>query len=233
MAQRGVARGRTGRTHHLTEAAQGSYQYVYGAYAAPVLTIAPGDVVVAETLDASSLARDCATGSDAADRLARLETLDLSAMRQEWRRLYRAEPPRLSCDLMMRAIAYRIQEIAFGGLSKATLRRLATLAAEFECDGRIATPAKPRVKPGARLVREWHGRTHAVVVTEDGFEFEGKLHRSLTSIARKITGAGSSGPRFFELAKAADASGGTDVPLGKSDLAGRRAGDPSMEASDA
>ena len=112
-----------------------------------------------DVLASSSLARDCATGSDAADRLARLETLDLSAMRQEWRRLYRAEPPRLSRDLMMRAIAYRIQEIAFGGLSKATLRRLATLAAEFECDGRIATPAKPRVKPGARLVREWHGRT--------------------------------------------------------------------------
>ena len=136
---------------------------------------------------------------------------------------------------MMRAIAYRIQEIAFGGLSKATLRRLATLATEFESDGRIATPVKPRVKPGARLVREWHGRTHAVVVTEDGFEFEGKLHRSLTSIARKITGAGWSGPRFFGLAKAADASGGTDVPLGKSDLDGRRAGDPSqcMEASDA
>jgi hypothetical protein len=186
-------------------------------------------------LASSSLARDCATGSDAADRLARLETLDLSAMRQEWRRLYRAEPPRLSRDLMMRAIAYRIQEIAFGGLSKATLRRLATLATEFESDGRIATPAKPRIKPGARLVREWHGRTHAVVVTEDGFEFEGKLYRSLTSVAREITGAGWSGPRFFGLAKAADASGGTDVPLGKSDLDGRRAGDPSqcMEVSDA
>jgi hypothetical protein len=69
----------------------------------------------------------------------------------------------------------------------------------------------------------------------DGFEFEGKLYRSLTSIARKITGAGWSGPRFFGLAKAADASGGTDVPLGKSDLDGRRAGDPSqcMEVSDA
>ena len=112
-------------------------------------------------------------------------------MRQEWRRLYRAEPPRLSCDSMMRALTYRIQEIAFGGLSKATLRRLATLAAEFESDGRIAAQAQPRIKPGARLVREWHGRTHAVVVTEDGFEFEGKVYRSLTSIAREITGVGA------------------------------------------
>ena len=79
----------------------------------------------------------------------------------------------LSRDLIMRALAYRIQEIAFGGLAKATLRRLATLAAEFESDGQIAAHAQPRIKPGARLVREWHGRTHAVVVTEDGFEFEG------------------------------------------------------------
>ena len=172
---------------------------------------------------------DRAPGSDVADRLAPLQTLEVGAMRQEWRRLYRAEPPRLSRDLMMRALAYRIQEIAFGGLSKATLRRLAALAAGFE------PPAQPRIKPGARLVREWHGRTHAVVVTEDGFEFEGKLYRSLTSIAREITGAGWSGPRFFGLAKTADASGRTDVPLSKSDLDGGRVGDQSqcVEASDA
>jgi hypothetical protein len=162
-------------------------------------------------------ASDRAPGSDVADRLARLETLDLSAMRQDWRRLYRAEPPRLSRDLMMRALAYRIQEIVLGGLSKATLRRLAALAAEFESDGRIATPAQSRIKPGARLVREWHGRTHAVGVTEEGFEFEGKLYRSLTGIAREITGAGWSGPRFFGLARAASVSGRNHAPLGKSD----------------
>ena len=72
---------------------------------------------------ASPPAGDGAPGSDVADRLARLETLDLSAMRPEWRRLYRAEPPRLSRDLMTRALGYRIQEIAFGRLSKATLLR--------------------------------------------------------------------------------------------------------------
>jgi hypothetical protein len=184
---------------------------------------------------ASPPASDRAPGSEIADRLARLETLDLSAMRQEWRRLYRAEPPRLSRDLMMRALAYRIQEIAFGGLSKATLRRLAALAAEFESDGRIATPAQPRIKPGARLVREWHGRTHAVVVTEEGFEFEGKLYRSLTGIAREITGAAWSGPRFFGLPRAASASGRKHAPTGKSDWDGGRVDDPSqcVEASDA
>jgi hypothetical protein len=184
---------------------------------------------------ASAPASDRALGSDVADRLARLETLDLSAMRQEWRRLYRAEPPRLSRDLMTRALAYRSQESAFGGLSKATLRRLARLAAEFESDGRIATPAQPRIKPGARLVREWHGRTHTVVVTEEGFKFEGKLYRSLTGIAREITGAAWSGPRFFGLARAASASGRNHPPLGKSDWDGGRIADPSqcVEASDA
>jgi hypothetical protein len=184
---------------------------------------------------ASPPASDRAPGSDVADRIARLATLDLSATRQEWRRLYRAEPPRLSRDLMTRALAYRIQEIAFGGLSKATLRSLASLAIQFESDGRIATPAQPRIKPGARLVREWHGRTHAVVVTEEGFEFEGNLYRSLTSIAREITGAAWSGPRFFGLARAANASGRTHAPLGKSDCDGGRVGDPSqcVEASGA
>jgi hypothetical protein len=192
-------------------------------------SLSPHDVL------ASPPASDRAPGSDVADRLARLETLDLSGMRQEWRRLYRAEPPRLSRDLMMRALGYRIQEIAFGGLSKATLRRLASLAAEFESDGRIAIPAQPRIKPGARLVREWHGRTHAVVVTEEGFEFEGKLYRSLTGIAREITRAAWSGPRFFGLARAANASGRNDARLGKSDWDGGRVDDPSqrVEASDA
>jgi Protein of unknown function (DUF2924) len=176
-----------------------------------------------------------ARGSDVTDRLAQLQTLDLSGIRQEWRRLHRAEPPHLSRDLMMRALAYRIQEIAFGGLSKATLRRLAGLAAEFESDGRIATLAQPRLKPGARLVREWHGRTHAVVVTEEGFEFEGKLYRSLTGIAREITGAAWSGPRFFGLPRAASASGRKHAPTGKSDWDGGRVDDLAqcVEASDA
>jgi Protein of unknown function (DUF2924) len=174
-------------------------------------------------------------GGDVTDRLARLETLDLSAMRQEWRRLHRAEPPRLSRDLMIRALAYRIQESAFGGLSKATSRRLAALAAEFESEGRIAIPAQPRIKPGARLVREWHGRTHAVVVTEEGFEFEGKLYRSLTGVAREITGAAWSGPRFFGLPRAASASGRKHAPTGKSDWDGGRVDDLSqcVEASNA
>jgi hypothetical protein len=119
----------------------------------------------------------------------------------EWPRLFRADPPRLSRDIMMRAIAYRLQEIALGGVSKATQRRLMTLAVEFETSGRIAPAPRPKIKPGSRLVREWHGRTHTVCVTDDGFEFQGKSYRSLTKVARDITGAQWSGPRFFGLTK--------------------------------
>ena len=99
--------------------------------------------------------------------------LSVADLRLEWRRLFRADPPRLSRDIMMRAIAYRLQEIAHGGASKVTQRRLMTLTAEFETGGTIAPPPGPKIKPGSRLVREWHRRTHTVCVTDDGFEFQG------------------------------------------------------------
>ena len=139
-------------------------------------------------------AKAAAKASDGAsllsDRLAVLPTHSLGDLRLEWRRLFRAEPPRLSRDMMMRAVAYRLQEIAHGGRSKATQRRLMTLSAEFETGGRVAPPPGPKIKPGSRLVREWHGRTHTVCVTDDGFEFQGKTYRSLTRIALHITGNG-------------------------------------------
>jgi Protein of unknown function (DUF2924) len=86
-----------------------------------------------------------------------------------------------------------------GGLSKVTQRRLTSLANQLETDGRIAPLPGPRIKPGSRLVREWHSRTHTVCVTDEGFEFQGKTYRSLTQIAFDLTGAKWSGPRFFGL----------------------------------
>jgi Protein of unknown function (DUF2924) len=146
------------------------------------------------------------------ERLAALAALSLVDLRLEWRRLYRAEPPRLSRDIMTRAIAYRLQEIAHGGLSKVTRRRLTTLAESFDVDGRIAARVRPRIKSGSRLIREWHGRTHTVCVTDSGFEFEGRTYASLTKIARDITGAQWSGPRFFGLTKTpASARSGGDT----------------------
>jgi hypothetical protein len=118
--------------------------------------------------------------------------------------------------MMMRAVAYRLQEIAHGGLSKATQRRLTALTAEFETGGAIAPPPGPRVRPGSRLVREWHGRTHTVSVTDDGFEFQGKTYRSLTKIACDITGAQWSGPRFFGLTKTSATTNATSENLSSS-----------------
>jgi hypothetical protein len=143
------------------------------------------------------------------DRLAVLPTLSLGDLRLEWRRLFRADPPRLSRDIMMRAVAYRLQEVAQGGASKVTQRRLTTLAAEFETGGTIAPPPGPKIKPGSRLIREWHGRTYTVCVADDGFMFQGKTYRSLTKIARDITGAQWSGPRFFGLTNRSRTAGTT------------------------
>jgi len=136
------------------------------------------------------------------ERLGRLQGLDGAALREEWRRLGRSEPPRISRDLLMRAVAYRLQELAFGGLPKWARQSLAGSSIDSDATdpGKSAPKQEePRLKPGARLIREWRGRTHTVIVLDDGFEFEGKPYLSLTQIAGEITGAHWSGPRFFGL----------------------------------
>ena len=123
----------------------------------------------------------------------------LEELRREWRRLYHSDAPRISRDLLILGIGYRLQEIEHGGLGKATRRKLRTLAKTLRTTGRVGPTPGLSLKPGARLVREWHGRTHTVTVTEDGFEYAGSSYASLTKIAKKITGAHWSGPRFFGL----------------------------------
>ena len=120
-------------------------------------------------------------------------------LRREWRRLYGNEPPRISRDLLVLGVTYRLQEIAYGGLGNATLRKLRALAKTLRATGRVGPTPSLSLKPGARLIREWRGHTHTVSVTEDGFEYGGTNYPSLTQIARKITGAHWSGPRFFGL----------------------------------
>jgi hypothetical protein len=126
----------------------------------------------------------------------------LDELRREWRRLYRSEPPRISRDLLVRGIGYRHQELQYGGLGKSTRRKLKTLAKMFQTTRQVAPDPGLSLKPGARLVREWRGRTHTVTVTEEGFEYAGVSYPSLTKIANKITGAHWSGPRFFGLTSA-------------------------------
>jgi hypothetical protein len=130
--------------------------------------------------------------------LAVLDRANLEELRREWRRLY-CQPPRISRDLLIRGIGYRRQEILHSGLNKSTRRKLKTLAKMFRTTGRVAPDPGLSLKPGARLIREWHGRTHTVTVTEEGFEHAGASYSSLTTIAKEITGAHWSGPRFFGL----------------------------------
>lgn len=139
-------------------------------------------------------------------KLAALNDLTASLLRAEWRRLYRGQPPRLSRDLLVRSIAYRVQELAYGGLSKATQRKLLALTKVLQSNGSIEPDDGPRLRPGARLVREWRGRTHTIQVMEGGFEYGGKSYSSLTKIAHVITGAHWSGPRFFGLSRQPSAS---------------------------
>jgi Protein of unknown function (DUF2924) len=131
-----------------------------------------------------------------------VDDASLDELRCDWRRLYRSEPPRISRDLLIRRIGYRLLEIQHGGLGKSTRRKLKTLAKMFRTEGRVAPDPGLSLKPGARLVREWHGCTHTVTVAEDGFEYAGRPYSSLTKIAEKITGAHWSGPRFFGLVRA-------------------------------
>jgi hypothetical protein len=127
---------------------------------------------------------------------------DLDELRHDWRRLYHREPPRISRDLLIRGIGYRLQESQHGGIGKSTRRKLQTLAKMFRTEGRVASDPGLSLKPGARLVREWHARTHTVTVTEEGFEYSGTTYPSLTKIAKQITGTHWSGPRFFGLVRA-------------------------------
>ena len=136
------------------------------------------------------------------DEIAALQGAATHDLRIAWRRLCRGEPPRcMTRELMIRAIAYRMQERVHGGLAPATKRRLQGLVAEIEAKGTEAFDPGIVLKPGARLVREWAGRMHTVVVLEDGFDYDGNRYPSLSKIAARITGAHWSGPRFFGIRK--------------------------------
>jgi plasmid stabilization system protein ParE len=132
-------------------------------------------------------------------------------LRAAWRELHRTGPPQgLSRDLLIRALAHRLQEETHGGTSRAQQRRLQTLAREFEKGSGSSDPGI-MLRTGTTLVRQWRGHTHTVLVREDGFEYEGQHYRSLTVIAERITGVHWSGPRFFGLTKRASALIGAET----------------------
>jgi hypothetical protein len=147
--------------------------------------------------------------ADIEAQLSALMELEPEQLRVAWRRHYRVPPPRgLSRDMLIRAIAYKLQEHAFGGLSKSTLRRLTTLARTLESPEGPSREPYPSLKPGTKLVREWGGATHTVLVLDDGFEYLGQPYASLTKVAAVISGLHRSGPAFFGLKRAKARFGG-------------------------
>jgi hypothetical protein len=141
-----------------------------------------------------------ANPEDLAREVGSLSTLGSKSLKDKWQTLYGAEPPRqISRALMLRAIAYRIQEKSLGGLKPATRRLLMQFAHDGANGSALAAAPSRAVQPGAVLVREWRGISHQVSVLEKGFCFRGERYRSLSEVAREITGTRWSGPLFFGL----------------------------------
>lgn len=128
-----------------------------------------------------------------------IQPMSIAELRALWRAKLNSEPPEaFGPDLLRRSIAQKLQEDAYSGLDRATLRLLNQLIAQSaKTNGKIVVPR--RIKPGAILVREWKGKSHRIMVLDDGFAFEGKPYDSLSEIARRITGTRWNGPRFFGL----------------------------------
>jgi hypothetical protein len=136
------------------------------------------------------------------DRLAEIARLDMPALQSAWAGLFGRVPSKgLSRRLLELAAAYAAQAKTHGGLKPSIRRKL--LQATRTDRGAAAGTRRPghqgTLSPGSRLVREWHGRSHTVEVTKRGFLYEGRRYRSLSEVARTITGARWSGPRLFGL----------------------------------
>lgn len=132
-------------------------------------------------------------------RVATLKTMSVADLKAEWQRLFGADAPNNSRPFLELRLAYRIQELAYGGPSRETLRLLDALADEVQGKpGRKAMIRESRMPvAGTRLVREWNGVEHTVTVLRDGFEFEGRKYKSLSAVARAIAGTRWNGWRFF------------------------------------
>ena len=139
--------------------------------------------------------------ADVLGRLAALKTAATLALKQQWRELFGVEPPPYNRRFLESRLAYRVQELAYGGLKPETLARLEALGEQF--DGGKVTVRRMRGddKPiaGTQLIREYQGVEHVVTVTRAGYEYQGQPYQSLSAIARAITGTRWNGRVFFGL----------------------------------
>lgn len=134
-------------------------------------------------------------------RLAALKTTPTPELKVQWRELFASEPPPFNRQYLVTRLAYRIQELTYGGLKPETIRRLEKLGEDLDGGNPIKRRIRTDIKPitGTRLLREWQGVEHVVTVTADGFEWQGRPYQSLSSIARAITGSRWNGWVFFGL----------------------------------
>ena len=132
-------------------------------------------------------------------RLAALKSTPTPKLKEQWRQLFDSEPPAFNRRYLESRLAYRIQELAYGGLRPETIRRLEKLGEELD-GGRVDVrkrPANDRPVSGTRLIREYQGIEHCVTVRDDDFEYQGRPYKSLSAIARAITGTQWNGVVFF------------------------------------
>jgi hypothetical protein len=134
-------------------------------------------------------------------RLAALKSTPTKDLKDQWRELFDSEPPPFNRRYLESRLAYRIQELAYGGLKPETIRRLERLGEELDGGDRKKSRIRADFHPiaGTRLIREWQGVEHVVTVTVDGFEWQGRPYKSLSAIARAITGTRWNGWVFFGL----------------------------------
>jgi len=130
-----------------------------------------------------------------------LNRMSMAQLRKRWADLLGTDPGRLGRKYVIRRLAYRIQELAFGGLSRDARRELNNIAngSPPKAVAEARKRRKRKLQPGTRLLRDWHGDRYEVIVKEDGYLYDGKRYKSLTAVARAITGSGWSGNRFFGL----------------------------------
>jgi len=133
-------------------------------------------------------------------QLTALKGLPTPDLKRRWRELFETEPPPYNRRFLESRLAYRIQELAFGGLKPETIDRLDAIAEDLAGgDPGARHRAKDRPIAGTRLIREWQGVEHCVTVRDDGYEYQGRPYQSLSAIARAITGTRWNGPLFFGL----------------------------------
>jgi hypothetical protein len=147
-----------------------------------------------------------------ASQIAQLGTFSRQQLLDMWQKLYqRAAPPGIRRELLVPFLAYRMQEHAYGGLKSSAHSELRRIARDLEnSSASTRLVLRPKIKAGTRLMREWRGQTHEVIATESGYEYRGGSYRSLSEIARKVTGTRWFGPAFFGLKNGKAALGPRD-----------------------